>query len=126
MRSGRGGRAAAAGSPRPPATPQTLSPPFPSPPLPIPACRKQDAELDELGHAVVRIGEVGLAIHDELHSQTAALDALADDVDATGSRLAAAQRKVAVVLQKAGLKAQLAIAGALLVLLVILTLIAFS
>lgn len=86
----------------------------------------QDAQLDHLGAAVARIGEVGLAIHGELESQAVALDELAADTDATGARLAAARRKVATVLERAGVKAQLAIIGGLVVLLVVLTLVAFS
>jgi hypothetical protein len=87
---------------------------------------QQDAQLDHLGAAVARIGEVGLAIHGELESQAVALDELAADTDATGARLAAARRKVATVLEKAGIKAQLAIIGGLVVMLVVLTMVAFS
>ncbi len=85
----------------------------------------QDAQLDGMSAAVTRIGEVGLAIHDELQGQSVALDTLADDVDSTGARLAAARRKIVMVLEKASLKAQLAVVAGLVVALVVLTAIAF-
>ncbi len=59
-------------------------------------------------------------------TQTVLLDGLEEDLEGTQNRLAAAQRKVNSVLQKAGAKGQLCIIVALLVLLVILIYIAFS
>lgn len=88
--------------------------------------RSQDAQLDHLSNAVHRIGEVGLAIHGELESQAVALDELAADTDATGARLAAARRKVATVLERAGVRAQIAIIAGLVVMLVVLSMVAFS
>ena len=90
------------------------------------AVARQDAQLDDLGAAVSRIGEVGLAIHGELHAQGEMLDALSEDVDTTSARLAAAQAKVQTVLAKAGVRGQLMIIVGLVVALVVLSLIAFG
>lgn len=87
---------------------------------------RQDAQLDDLGAAVSRIGEVGLAIHGELHAQGEMLDSLSEDVDTTSARLAAAQAKVQTVLAKAGVRGQLMIIAGLVVALVVLSLIAFG
>lgn len=87
---------------------------------------RQDAQLDDLGAAVSRIGEVGLAIHGELHAQGELLDALGEDVDTTSARLAAAQAKVQTVLAKAGVRGQLMIIAGLVVALVVLSLVAFG
>ena len=87
---------------------------------------RQDAQLDDLGAAVSRIGEVGLAIHGELHAQGEMLDSLSEDVDTTSARLAAAQAKVQTVLAKAGVRGQLMIIAGLVVALVVLSLVAFG
>ena len=89
-------------------------------------CRRQDEDLDQIGNAAQRLGHMGLQIHDELQTQNVMLEELDEDVEQTTSRLAAAQKKINTVLQKAGLRGQLMIIGILLVLLVILVLIAFS
>lgn len=89
-------------------------------------CRRQDEDLDEIGSAAQRLGHMGLQIHDELQTQNAMLEQLDEDVEQTTSRLAAAQKKINTVLQKAGLRGQLMIIGILLVLLVVLVMIAFS
>lgn len=88
--------------------------------------RRQDEELEELGQAVTRIGQVGLQIHEELGQQALMLDDLDEEVEGTQNRLAAAQKKIATVLQRAGLRAQLCLLVFLLVVLVLLCLIAFS
>ncbi|KAL3163203.1 hypothetical protein ABBQ32_009606 [Trebouxia sp. C0010 RCD-2024] len=88
--------------------------------------RRQDEDLDQLGNHVQRIGHMGLQIHDELQGQNVLLEQLDEDVEGTTSRLAAAQKKINTVLQKAGLKGQLMIIGVLIVLLVVLIMIAFS
>lgn len=87
---------------------------------------RQDRQLDDLGAAVARIGEVGLAIHGELWEQGEMLDALSEDVDTTRARLAAAQAKVQTVLAKAGVRGQLVIIAVLVVALVVLSTIAFG
>ena len=88
--------------------------------------RRQDDDLDQLGDHVQRIGHMGLQIHDELQGQNILLERLDEDVEETTTRLAAAQKKINTVLQKAGLRGQLMIIGILLLLLVILIMIAFS
>lgn len=88
--------------------------------------RRQDEDLDQLGDHVQRIGHMGLQIHDELQGQNVLLEQLDEDVEGTTSRLAAAQKKINTVLQKAGLRGQLMIIGILIVLLVVLIMIAFS
>ena len=88
--------------------------------------RRQDEDLDQLGEHVVRIGQMGRQIGEELTQQGELLDELDTDIDGTTNRLAAAQKKMNHVLQKAGLKGQLAIIGILIVLLVVLLLLAFS
>ena len=89
-------------------------------------CRRQDDDLDQLGDHVQRIGHMGLQIHDELQGQNVLLERLDEDVEGTTTRLAAAQKKINTVLQKAGLRGQLMIIGILILLLVILIMIAFS
>ena len=87
---------------------------------------RQDAQLDDLGLAVSRIGEVGLAIHGELQAQGEMLDSLSEDVDTTSARLAAAQAKVQAVLARAGVRGQLVIIAGLVAALVVLSLVAFG
>ncbi len=93
---------------------------------PVCARRRQDNELDQLGRHVERIGQVGLQIHEELEVQDAMLTELGEDVEGAQSRLAAAQKKMAGVLKRMGMRGQLCILGALLLLLVILVAILFS
>ena len=92
----------------------------------LPHHRQQDTELDELGQHVQRIGQVGLQIHDELEAQGTMLDDLHEDVEGTQTRLQQAQKKMAHVLKKAGLRGQLCIIVFLIVLLVILLAIAIG
>ncbi|GMH22242.1 hypothetical protein Nepgr_024085 [Nepenthes gracilis] len=68
--------------------------------------KQQDEELDELSASVQRIGHVGLTIHDELHGQERILDELGREMDSTSNRLDFLQKKVAVVMKKAGDKGQ--------------------
>ena len=74
----------------------------------------------------MRIGQMGRQIGEELGQQGMLIDELDADMDSTTNRLAAAQKKMAHVLKKAGLRGQLAIIGVLIVLLVVLLLVAFS
>ena len=90
------------------------------------ARRRQDDELDQLGRHVERIGQVGLQIHEELEVQGAMLTELDEDVEGAQSRLAAAQKKMAGVLKRMGMRGQLCIMGVLLIILVILVAILFS
>ncbi|KAL4428706.1 hypothetical protein ABPG77_009812 [Micractinium sp. CCAP 211/92] len=82
--------------------------------------RRQDEDLDQLGSHVVRIGELGKEMGQELHLQGQLLDELDTEIEGTSTRLQAAQKKIDYVLQKAGAKGQLAIIGFLIVTLIIL------
>lgn len=88
--------------------------------------RQQDDDLDHLGEHVIRIGQMGRQIGEELGQQSSMIDELDGDIDGTTNRLAAAQKKMTHVLKKAGLRGQLSIIGILIVLLIILLLVAFS
>lgn len=87
---------------------------------------QQDTELDVLSHHVVRIGELGREMGQELDSQGQLLDEFGEEMEVTGTRLAAAQRKVQYVLDKAGTKGQLLIILVLVVVLVILIFLAIA
>lgn len=69
---------------------------------------------------------MGRQIGEELGQQGDLLNELDADIDGTSNRIAAAQKKMAHVLKKAGLRGQLTIICVLIVLLVILLLVAFS
>lgn len=73
-----------------------------------------------------RIGQVGLQIHEELEVQDAMLTELDEDVAGAQSRLAAAQKKMASVLKRMGMRGQLCIMCVLLLLLIILFAILFG
>ncbi|KAK2079054.1 hypothetical protein QBZ16_002744 [Prototheca wickerhamii] len=88
--------------------------------------RQQDDDLDMLGDHVVRIGELGREMGQELHLQGQLLDEFDEELDGTTTRLAAAQKKVQAVLDRAGSRGQLAIIGVLIVLLVLLVILAIS
>jgi t-SNARE complex subunit (syntaxin) len=88
--------------------------------------RQQDDDLDHLGQHVIRIGQMGRQIGEELGQQNVMIDELDGEVDGASNRLAAAQKKMTHVLKKAGLRGQLSIIGILIVLLIILLLVAFS
>ena len=87
---------------------------------------QQDEELEDLSVHVVRIGELGREMGQELESQGYLIDELDAEMDGTSTRMAAAQRKVQAVLDKAGSKGQLIIIGALLILLIILIILVFT
>ncbi|CAH9079910.1 unnamed protein product [Cuscuta europaea] len=82
--------------------------------------KQQDEELDELSASIERIGGVGLTIHDELLGQEKIIDDLGSELDSTSTRLDFIQKKVAVVMKKAGAKGQIMMICFLLVLFVIL------
>eukprot|EP00873_Tetraselmis_striata_P008557 jgi/Tetstr1/428821/TSEL_018808.t1 len=88
--------------------------------------RQQDDDLDELSQHVSQIGQIGLTIHEELESQGQLLEELDEDLDATTNRLAAAQKKVEVVLKRAGAKGQMCIIVVLTVILVLLVVFTFT
>lgn len=87
---------------------------------------RQDEDLDVLSHHVVRIGELGREMGQELDAQGQLLDEFGYEMQGTQTRLAAAQRKVQYVLDRAGTKGQLLIIAVLVVVLVILIVMVIS
>lgn len=87
--------------------------------------RQQDEELDELSASVQRIGGVGLTIHEELLAQEKIIDELGTEMDSTSTRLDFVQKKVAMVMKKAGAKGQIMMICFLLVLFIILFVLVF-
>ncbi|CAH2034190.1 unnamed protein product [Thlaspi arvense] len=87
--------------------------------------RQQDEELDELSKSVQRIGGVGLTIHEELVAQERILDELGTEMDSTKNRLDFVQKKVGMVMKKAGAKGQMMMICFLLVLFIILFVLVF-
>lgn len=87
--------------------------------------KQQDDELDELSASVERIGGVGLTIHEELLAQEKIIDDLGTEMDGTSNRLDFVQKKVAMVLKKAGAKGQWMMILFLLVLFIILFVLVF-
>lgn len=87
---------------------------------------RQDQELDVLGEHVLRIGELGREMGQELEAQGQLLDEFGYEMQGTQTRLAAAQRKVQYVLDRAGTKGQLIIIAVLVVVLVVLMLMILS
>ncbi|MQM08831.1 hypothetical protein Taro_041688 [Colocasia esculenta] len=69
--------------------------------------KKQDEELDELSASVQRIGGIGLTIHEELTGQDKILEELSLEMETTSNRLDFVQKKVALVMKKAGAKGQI-------------------
>ncbi|XP_044480909.1 syntaxin-61-like [Mangifera indica] len=87
--------------------------------------KQQDEELDELSASVERIGSVGLTIHDELLAQEKIIDELSTEMDGTSNRLDFVQKKVAMVMKKAGAKGQIMMICFLLALFIILFVLVF-
>lgn len=88
--------------------------------------RQQDQELEEMGKAVDRLGQVGLTIHDELSHQQRMLDDLDEDIDITTNRMRAAQKKIADIIKKTGMKWHFCVIVLLSITLLILAFVAFS
>ena len=88
--------------------------------------RQQDEELDELGGAVRRLGDVGLTIGRELEEQQVMLEELEEDVETTRGKLRAAQRKMEKLVEKAGMRGQLCIILFLVVVLAVLSYFVFG
>lgn len=88
--------------------------------------KEQDQDLDELSASVERIGGVGLTIHDELISQDRIISDLGQEMDNTANRLDFVQKRVALVIKKAGAKGQIMMIIFLVILLFILILLVFS
>ncbi|KAL6853372.1 hypothetical protein ACP4OV_019401 [Aristida adscensionis] len=87
--------------------------------------RQQDDELDELSESVQRIGGVGLTIHEELSSQDRILSDLSLEMETTSNRLDFVQKRVAMVMKKAGIKGQIMLIVFLIVLFIILFVLVF-
>ncbi|XP_050247716.1 syntaxin-61-like [Quercus robur] len=87
--------------------------------------KQQDEELDELSASVERIGGVGLTIHEELLAQEKIIDELGMEMDSTSNRLDFVQKKVAMVMKKAGAKGQIMMILFLVVLFIILFILVF-
>ncbi|MQL85201.1 hypothetical protein Taro_017730 [Colocasia esculenta] len=87
--------------------------------------RQQDEELDELSASVERIGGVGLTIHDELTGQDRILAELGTEMETTTNRLDFVQKKVALVMKKAGAKGQLMMIAFLIALFIVLFILVF-
>ncbi|KAF9612683.1 hypothetical protein IFM89_003158 [Coptis chinensis] len=87
--------------------------------------RQQDEELDELSASVVRIGDVGLTIHDELTGQEKIIHELGLDMESTSNRLDFVQKKVAMVMKKAGAKGQIMMIVFLVILFIVLFVLVF-
>ncbi|KAL2897239.1 Syntaxin-61, partial [Bienertia sinuspersici] len=87
--------------------------------------KQQDEELDELSASVNRIGTVGLTIHDELLAQEKIIDDLGGEMDSTSNRLDFLQKKVGIVMKKAGAKGQIMMILFLVVLFIVLFILVF-
>ncbi|KAJ4977937.1 hypothetical protein NE237_008717 [Protea cynaroides] len=87
--------------------------------------KQQDQELDELSANVERIGGVGLTIHEELLGQERLIEELSLEMDSTKHRLDFVQKKVALVMKKAGVKGQIMIIAFLVILFIILFVLVF-
>ncbi|XP_059667469.1 syntaxin-61-like [Cornus florida] len=87
--------------------------------------KQQDEELDELSASVERIGGVGLTIHEELLAQERIIDDLGTEMDSTSNRLDFVQKKVALVMKKAGAKGQIMMILFLVVLFIVLFVLVF-
>lgn len=87
--------------------------------------KQQDEELDELSASVERIGGVGLTIHDELLAQEKTIDELGTEMEGTSNRLDFVQKKVGMVMKKAGAKGQYMMILFLLILFIILFVLVF-
>ncbi|KAL5226238.1 hypothetical protein ABZP36_014503 [Zizania latifolia] len=87
--------------------------------------RQQDEELDVLSESVQRIGGVGLTIHEELSGQERILNDLSLEMETTSNRLDFVQKRVAMVMKKAGIKGQIMLILFLVVLFIILFVLVF-
>ncbi|KAK8943153.1 Syntaxin-61 [Platanthera zijinensis] len=87
--------------------------------------KQQDEELDELSATVRVIGGVGLTIHEELVGQERIMDELSADMETASNRLDFVQKKVGMVLKKAGAKGQIMLIVFLLILFIILFVLVF-
>ncbi|KAI3706173.1 hypothetical protein L6452_23733 [Arctium lappa] len=87
--------------------------------------KQQDEELDEMSESIQRIGDVGLTIHEELLGQDQIIDELGMEMESTSNRLDFVQKKVGMVMKKAGMKGQLMMILFLVVLFIVLFILVF-
>ncbi|OVA03510.1 Target SNARE coiled-coil domain [Macleaya cordata] len=87
--------------------------------------KQQDEELDELSASVQRIGGVGLTIHEELTGQEKIIHELGLDMESTSNRLDFVQKKVDLVMKKAGAKGQIMMIVFLVILFIVLFVLVF-
>ncbi|XP_047070554.1 syntaxin-61-like [Lolium rigidum] len=87
--------------------------------------RQQDDELDELSESVIRIGSVGLTIHEELSGQERIINELSLEMETTSNRLDFVQKKIGAVMKKAGIKGQIMLILFLVVLFIVLFVLVF-
>ncbi|KAL3702299.1 hypothetical protein R1sor_020321 [Riccia sorocarpa] len=87
--------------------------------------KEQDQDLDELTESVQRMGNIGLAIHDELDSQDILISDVGRDVDTATSKLAYTQKKLEHMIKKAGAKGQIILIVVLVILLAVLVMLIF-
>jgi SYP6 family syntaxin len=71
--------------------------------------RQQDHQLDEIEMGVLRIGQMGRTIGEELESQQRILNALDDELDTTQTRLKATIKKINEIIRKSGGCSQLCV-----------------
>lgn len=88
--------------------------------------QQQDEELEQLSQGVVRLGEVGRTIGEELNTQNQMLSSVEEQADTLGGRLRAAERKMQQVMKKAGMCGQIGTIVCLAITLVLLIVIAAS
>ena len=82
--------------------------------------RQQDDELEALSVNVQRLGGVGLTISEELETHGRMLEELEADTDSVLGRLDAAQKRLQTLVKKAGMRGQICMIVALLILLIML------
>jgi len=87
--------------------------------------RKQDGELDELGHVVGVLGEMSTSIHTELEQQSRILDDLETGVDKTSGRLSSVIKRVNKLLESTSDRVQWCLIIVLTLILVGLVIIVF-
>eukprot|EP01064_Diplonema_japonicum_P022416 TRINITY_DN3216_c0_g1_i1.p3 TRINITY_DN3216_c0_g1~~TRINITY_DN3216_c0_g1_i1.p3 ORF type:complete len:222 (+),score=55.93 TRINITY_DN3216_c0_g1_i1:990-1655(+) len=90
------------------------------------AMMRQNEELEQLSHAVVRVKEVSGAINEEIKTQDTLLDKLTGKVEAVTDRMRQTNKKVDKIVEKMSTKRQYACIALLVVVLVILCVLTIS
>eukprot|EP00180_Rhodochaete_pulchella_P003215 Plantae.Rhodophyta-Rhodochaete_pulchella.ctg5327.p1 GENE.Plantae.Rhodophyta-Rhodochaete_pulchella.ctg5327~~Plantae.Rhodophyta-Rhodochaete_pulchella.ctg5327.p1 ORF type:complete len:113 (-),score=23.30 Plantae.Rhodophyta-Rhodochaete_pulchella.ctg5327:40-378(-) len=86
---------------------------------------QQDEGLDQLASTVMRIGNMGRTMHDELEEQRVMLDELDDDMDSTHNRFGVLQEKLNRIIQETG-RRQFCVIFGLLLAFIVLTMLVFA